>query len=167
MSISYSSLYIISALVFSLILNTLFVINSNATENSKKIYLYPVEIDEKWGYINDRGTVVIEPAYEAAYKFSEGFGLVKINSRWGYINSKGETVIQPVYEEAHQFSDGMAHIKEGEKYGFINSSGELVVVPAYEEVLHFSEGVAAVKQYRKSSLYESITSVFGSAPSAK
>jgi len=80
---NYRSLYLLSTLILALVINTLFVINSIATENNNNIYLYPVEDKGKWGYINSKGVTVIDPSYDAAYKFSEGLGLVKIDNRWG------------------------------------------------------------------------------------
>ncbi len=48
-----------------------------------------VKMDDKYGYINSEGQVVIKQQYDdAGTGFSEGLVHVKIGEKWGYI-SKG------------------------------------------------------------------------------
>lgn len=52
---------------------------------------------EKWGFINDRGEVVIEPQFDEvneSVSFSEGLCAVRIKKKWGYINRYGRMVIK-------------------------------------------------------------------------
>ena len=76
--------------------------------------------NKKWGYVDSKGAVVIEPKYDDAYSFSLGLAPVKVNNKWGYINLKNALVIDSVYEEAYPFSsDGRAVINDGYFYDFI------------------------------------------------
>ena len=63
-----------------------------------------VEINGLWGFVDNQGKVVIEPVYEDALSFSNGFAAVKKDGLWGYINLEGKMVISPVFEDAHSMN---------------------------------------------------------------
>ena len=47
----------------------------------------------KWGFLNKRGEVVIEPVFETAVSFSDGLAIVELGGgEWGYIDKKGKFV---------------------------------------------------------------------------
>ena len=73
--------------------------------------LKPFKSDEngKWGFINSKGEIVIEPQFESAKPFREGLAVVsqlKQQSNgskyktYGYINCEGEIVIDIIYAKA-------------------------------------------------------------------
>jgi|TARA_B110000902_G_C14193613_1_gene545075 hypothetical protein len=60
--------------------------------------------DGKYGFINEKGEVIIEFKFEDAGGFKYGLAKVKINNKWGFINEKGKLVIEPKFERiGHQF----------------------------------------------------------------
>lgn len=63
--------------------------------------------DDKWGYVNSNGTVLIEPIYEKAKSFSNGLAAVCKNGKWGFIDEKGNVVIE------YQFADAGYMNEEG------------------------------------------------------
>lgn len=92
-----------------------------------------IKINDKWGYINEEGQVIIGTAYELARDFHDGFAAVKvksiIGSKWGYINKLGEIVIKPKFDEVGEFCNGVAYVKvksilQGIKEGFVYKDGE-------------------------------------------
>src|SRR5579862_394911 len=60
-----------------------------------KLDLFPVDVKGKWGYIDEKGKIVIEPTFESAANFTEGLAAVKANGKYGYIDRTGKFVIQP------------------------------------------------------------------------
>ncbi len=73
--------------------------------------LAAVKINGKWGFIDKNATVVIEPQYENARSFANGFAAVMKNDLWGFINASGEMVIDPQFEDVRDFnSDGCVFI---------------------------------------------------------
>lgn len=64
-----------------------------------------MNINEKLGYIDTMGTLVIPPKYDNADNFSEGLAAVKINNKWGYIDKTGAMVIPAKYDTAWGFQD--------------------------------------------------------------
>lgn len=52
-----------------------------------------IEVNEKCGFMDTSGSIVIEPKYDNCCCFSEGLAAVEIAGKWGFINTTGETVI--------------------------------------------------------------------------
>ena len=85
--------------------------------------LASVELDEKCGYINEKGEVVIPLEYETAMSFSEGLAAVTKRDKFGYINKENEVVIPFEYDAATAFVDGEAKVKKDGKWGTISTDG--------------------------------------------
>ena len=105
---------------------------------------------ELLGFINEKGEYVIEPIYEKASSFKNGFAVVKTyKGGWKFINKGGEDVFSRDYEDARNFSEGLAAVKNNGMYGFIDKTGDLISKPIYQEVGDFKEGLARVKIQEK------------------
>ena len=85
--------------------------------------LASVELDEKCGYINDKGEVVIPLEYETAMSFSSGLAAVTKRDKFGYINQENSVVIPFEYDAATAFVDGEAKVKKDGKWGTIQTDG--------------------------------------------
>jgi hypothetical protein len=66
--------------------------------------LYPIKENSKWGYIDSEGKVVIKPAFDYAWDFSNGVGRFRQAGKYGFVNAAGEIVIQPTLTFADNFS---------------------------------------------------------------
>jgi len=118
-----------------------------ALEESASVVLAAVKIDEKYGFINEFGEVVIQPLFDYPAMFSEnGLFLGIINRKFGFMNESGEVVIQPKFDYAGYFSsNGLAWVKINDKYGYINESGEVVIQLIFDDAKDFSDnGLAPV-----------------------
>lgn len=95
---------------------------------------YKVPEKELYGFINQKGEVVISTKYTSAAAFSDGLALVKINGKWGYIDSKDEIVIPAIYSSASIFINGTASVslrdtvnnKIRVEFFIINKKGEKI-----------------------------------------
>lgn len=65
---------------------------------------------DKWGYIDTNGILVVEPKFDEANAFSEGFACVRFDDKYGYINRAGIFVIEPQFDKAFDFSEGFATV---------------------------------------------------------
>jgi serine/threonine protein kinase len=52
----------------------------------------------KYGYKGAFGRVIVEPKYDEAEPFNNGFGRVKLNKKYGYVNGSGSVVISVKYD---------------------------------------------------------------------
>ena len=108
-------------------------------------WLAKVEKDGKWGFIDKNGKVVIEPQFDDAGDFSEGFAQVKKDGKYGFIDKSGKVVIEPQFDNVEYFIEGFAQVEKDGKYGFIDKNGK-VIEPQFDEVGSFSEGFVCVEK---------------------
>lgn len=112
-----------------------------------QVDLYPIQLSGQWGYINDRGAVVITPRFQNASTFSEGKAMVRTGNRWHYIDTDGEIVIngQGAFQELKPFREGLAAVRIQGRWGFIRHDGTFRINPLYRSAEFFSDGRAFVR----------------------
>ncbi|HWR02192.1 MAG TPA: WG repeat-containing protein [Chlorobaculum sp.] len=105
----------------------------------------------KCGFIDRQGNYAINPSFDEASGFSEGFAPVKTGDKWGYIDRKGTLVISPNYQLAEDFSEGLAVVLiQGPPdyktlFGYIDKKGSYAIKPAScFNAFSFSGGLALV-----------------------
>lgn len=89
------------------------------SQNNEEEIPSPFEKDDKWGYRNKKGEIVIPLIFDYACDFSDGRARVGKDDKWGFIDMNGNTVIPFIYDLAHDFSEGLAAVLMDGKYGFI------------------------------------------------
>ncbi|MBW4839087.1 MAG: WG repeat-containing protein [Paenibacillaceae bacterium] len=112
---------------------------------------YSVSIEnERFGFIDQAGGLVIPHTYAYARNFSEGLAAVQSadSHKWGYINKQGEVVIPLAYDRAEPFSDGRGAVKDSKtgKWGFVDSNGKVVIPFTYEDVNLFAYGTTEAQK---------------------
>jgi hypothetical protein len=99
-----------------------------------------------WGYLDEKGALVLPCAYRLARSFSEGLAAVLIDLQWGYIDKAGKMVAIPVWDEAAPFSEGLAAVKLQGMWGYLSKSGAKAIDPSFEAAGPFSSGRALVRR---------------------
>jgi hypothetical protein len=119
-----------------------------------------------YGYVNQKGEVVIAPIFEIAGRFAEnGLAVVKYRDKYGFINEIGEWAIPAKFEKLEPFSsnglalaganpqvikiEGMGGILgySVRDFGFINRQGEWVIKPRFTAARSFApNGLAVVTE---------------------
>ncbi|HYG49757.1 MAG TPA: WG repeat-containing protein [Flavobacteriales bacterium] len=100
--------------------------------------------NNKIGFINYAGELVLPCRYSTVQPFSEGMCCVSRDSLYGFIDKKGNTVIPFYYKSAYSFHENRAAVLIGNKYGFIDSTGKVVIAARFENPGSFSEGLCLV-----------------------
>ena len=90
---------------------------------NKEVYvgntLFSQVENNKWGFTDNNGIIVVEPKYDKVTEFNEyGFAAVKKDGKWGSINLQGEEVIEPTYELKEQTEPNFIGPYYQVKYGF-------------------------------------------------
>jgi hypothetical protein len=65
----------------------------------------PVGINQKWGFIDSEGDMIIEPRFEDTLGFSNGLAAVEVDGKWGFINTEGEVIIEPQFGGVRNFNE--------------------------------------------------------------
>lgn len=109
----------------------------------------PVTIDNKWGYVNSDGKLIIPYEFDDASPFTSELAIVKKNGKEGMINKTGQLVIPCVYDQLGKLSDdGLSVFKENKHYGVINNHGTIVIPPIFALCSSFNkEGLALTNNY--------------------
>ncbi len=94
--------------------------------------LTPVKMENKWGYENADGEMVIPATYEMTWGFSEGLAAIKLNGRFGFIDETGKVVIPAKYDWTEEsFNQGLVGVFLNNSFGFIDKTGKEVVPIKY------------------------------------
>lgn len=112
--------------------------------------LFRIIENNKIGYANEQGKIIIQPQFSAALPFQNGLAAFCedcitaqdgehsnwTGGKWGFINKQGEIVIEPVYDKViSDFSQGYATVERDGNVLNINKSGNELEIPKknYEE----------------------------------
>jgi hypothetical protein len=108
--------------------------------------LFPVKVDDKYGYMDKTGKLVLKAEYSGASRFSEGLAAVQLQKggRVGYIDETGSLVIPVQFDLADPFSDGLAAFMKDHQWGFLDRTGQIVIPAKFVAVSRFTQGMAAV-----------------------
>lgn len=109
--------------------------------------LIKFQLDNRWGYKDADGNVVIPAVYLFANDFNQsGTTAVFTDSGWVYINSSGSSLLTvlDVDNQPDKFSNGLARFVEQNKIGYFDESGSVIITPLYDFASSFEDGSALV-----------------------
>jgi hypothetical protein len=117
--------------------------------------LAPLEKGDKYGYVDERNNVVIEPKYDRALPFLEGKARVEIDGRYAFIDKKGNYLFEPVnhfvdgfYSENLLVSSDIRSFDEKGTFYYLDEKGKRAFDKSFDKALHFREGLALVKDLK-------------------
>jgi hypothetical protein len=112
-------------------------------------HLFKITQNDKVGYINEKGKVVINPIFLSGNDFSEGLAAVRLNGMYGFINESGTFVIKPEYDFATNFVHGLTVVyKDGEPL-FIDKTGNIVLSKTYSGLNFFDAKKGIITTHSK------------------
>lgn len=62
-------------------------------------------IGDKWGFIDREGEWMIDPEYDDARSFMNGFAAVCLDGKWGYIDEEGKIAVDYLFDMAGDFTE--------------------------------------------------------------
>ena len=96
--------------------------------------------NEKWGFVDETGKLIIPFKYDLVDGFSEGLAAIAIRGvGWGFIDKNDSIVIPLKYDLVFHFVDGLTMATLNGKTGFIDKSGKVVIPFKYDHAVNFSE----------------------------
>lgn len=109
--------------------------------NENRLYPFYNE-DYMYGYKDENGEVIIEPIYDYAGNFSEGYAYVFNESEGGYIDLEGNMILDiDHYCFGYEFSNGLAVLEHMDAettitdgYIVMNENGDEIVSGAYDYI---------------------------------
>ena len=132
--------------------------------------LVKIKVDNKYGFIDKDGNIVIQPQFQGVSDFSENLAEIYVGGKFStaYIDRSGKIVIQPQFDVGSKFSEGFAWVgfnKDKTEYkignrtyynsggshsfnydiGFVDKTGKYITEPIFTFAGDFAEGLAFVK----------------------
>jgi len=110
--------------------------------------LFPVRVDNQFGYMDRTGKMTITPQYSQAGCFVDGLALVASldeKPKWGYIDNTGKYVINATYADGTSFSEGIAFVvaENGEPQAIDKTGAVKFRTKDVQAVEDFRDGLAA------------------------
>lgn len=141
-----------SAIMAFIILCGLQLTGCNPSEGNNpsisKTELWPAQDNNgKWGYINKKGSFIIQPVYEYAGNFSCGYALVELNNTSMFIDAEGKLQNSPsiTWASGLGFVNNFVVVESGDgHWGILDESFNYVIQPMYYELGSNKDDFAAV-----------------------
>ena len=134
----------------SIIDNQLRPLVANLTEIGVEFHEKRMKIrnkENKYGFIDEKGNVVIPCRYDYIYDFEGGIAIAYLNDKCGVIDLNGRIIVDFKYDEIESFNVGLAKFKINNRYGYLNEKGKVEIEPVFESAYSFEKcGVAIVKK---------------------
>lgn len=95
-------------------------------------------VNNRWGFVDLNGKIVIEAKYFNAHDFEDGTAPVALginygNVKWALIDKQGKFLFDPVYDKMEAFKYGVTVVaKRGSGSGLMNTKGKLVLREKYQ-----------------------------------
>jgi hypothetical protein len=111
--------------------------------------LLPIRVDNKCGYINLRGEIVVPCQYRSACKFAEGLAAACVH--FDFDNDRHEVMVidynlkevgRLTCQNWGDFSEGLMFFERDDKYGYINSRAQVAIPPSFDNAGDFVNGLA-------------------------
>ncbi|MEM7654497.1 MAG: WG repeat-containing protein [Bacteroidota bacterium] len=106
----------------------------------------PVRLGKLWGFMDEKGAVIIPPTFAAVQPFAEGLAPVKVRRNWGFIDQRGESQIKNRYRRVRTFQEGWAAARKGKRWGYLNAQGKWAVKARYINIEDRKNGLAIVRK---------------------
>ncbi len=109
--------------------------------------LFQIVENDRIGFIDTTGKVVILPVFRVAGEFAEGLAEVRKDGTYGYIDHTGDFVIPPQFNYALPFSGGVALVYKDSVSFVIDKTGKKVEYRPFRRVDFFENGRSRVQTH--------------------
>jgi hypothetical protein len=72
-----------------------------------------VSRDDKWGFIDNTGKILVALLYEEETHFTEGLAVVKRDGRYGYVDGNGKEIVKPAFDQLQDVRKGIGSGRKG------------------------------------------------------
>ena len=94
--------------------------------------------NRKWGFINDRGDIIVAAKYDSCETFKNGFGKVRVSGKWGIVDRSGTEILPPKYETIVPCENGL-FIFYDKGWGLIDKTGRVLIQPTLSTITTFEK----------------------------
>ena len=89
--------------------------------------LIKIEKDNKQGYLNIKGVIIVEPKYSSFEPEKDGLIKTRIDKKYGFINANNfEEIVPCIYDYIYEKKDGKYRVSLNGKTGYLNADGSVL-----------------------------------------
>jgi hypothetical protein len=103
--------------------------------------LYRIRQNDRYGFIDETGTVVIKPIYDLIGEIRFGACVMVKEEKFGLISLNGDELLPPQYASLGIIGENRICISETQQFALAGFNGKLLTKFAYGGVFDFSEGM--------------------------
>lgn len=107
--------------------------------------LIAVKKNEKWGYVNKNGNLVIAYNFTSAHSFKGNLAKAGGAPLVGVINKKGNYQVEPYFERIEFFNDTTLITKSRGNYGLLSAEGDTLLPFMYTKIEPFTSEVVQLQ----------------------
>ncbi len=112
--------------------------NSQAENLLRILYFAPQpKNNSKIGFLDIKGEIKINPVYNMASDFYDGYANIIKDSTYGYIDKKGTEILFKQFQETYFYYGDTGIAKKQGKYGLIDRNGKQLTDFKYKMILFF------------------------------
>ena len=105
--------------------------------------------DQKFGFVDVTGRLIIPAQYDWAGKFVNGRAQVRIGGKIGFVDERGQLIVPAIYDFAKDYSGDLAAVAWGQigkdrQWRIIDLNGRIIVQPKYGWIGEIHEGMIIV-----------------------
>lgn len=127
----------------------LIIFFGQTSEKNTDKHLFKIRANDRFGFIDSTGEVIIKPIFHSAGEFSEGVASARLNGTYGYIDETGGFIIQPQFDYAEPFRDSIAKVYIDSNLYFINHKGEYISENSTKDKRTYKNGRAIIETETK------------------
>ncbi len=105
--------------------------------------------EEKWGYKDSNGDIVIGATYDSVTPFYEMRAVVSLDQKYGLIDSYGQRVIALDFDDLSYDNSCFCVAEIEGRHGVINRRGEVIIPLEWDWISDFSNGAFVVEKDNK------------------
>ena len=102
----------------------------------------------KWGYLNTSDKIIVNPTFEFAGDFINGFAIVSKNKKQGLIDREGTVKLTLSYDSIKRLNNKLT-LQHNGKLGLAQADGKILIEPRYDELKLLSNNQVMVKLHNK------------------
>lgn len=127
-------------------------------------YRAVAKLHDKYGFIDETGSFVIDPDFDVAWSFVRGTAVVKQDGQYGMLDKTGDWIVEPSLDSVIPFSATCFLFMQDSAFGVMEHGTGNILVPAqFEMVYDYANDLIVVQKGRSLGVIHS-SGVMSSAP---
>ena len=94
-----------------------------------------VRLDGRWGFVDQRGTMLGSQRFDAIEPWSDGLAAVQVGGRWGFADLSGRLALAALYDDAAGFRGGLCVVTVDGLRGIIDADGQWIARPRFRSIV--------------------------------